>query len=163
MSDRTAVMTDNQSNTYLRDAVMTATPEQLQLMLYDGAIRFSMQARDALERRDFESSYDRLTRAQQIVLEMLNGLDYDVNRELCERVASICNFLYRKLVDACVERSTEHIDDALKVLRIERETWQLLVDKLKRARESGKLVEVAPDAEGETVEPAETPTISVQG
>ena len=158
-------MTDNQPNTYLRDAVMTATPEQLQLMLYDGAIRFSMQARDAIERKDFETSYERLARAQQIILEMLNGLDYDVNRELCERVASIYNFLYRKLVDACVQRSTEYIDDALKVLRIERETWQLLVDKLKRARESGELVELgpAPDAGSETTEPTETPTISVEG
>jgi len=156
-------MADNQTNTYLRDAVMTATPEQLQLMLYDGAIRFSMQARDALERKDYETSYERLTRAQHIILEMLNGLNYDVNRELCERVASIYNFLYRKLVDACVERTVEHIDDALKVLRIERETWQILVDKLKRARESGELTEEAPTPVAPDAESDDTPTLSVEG
>ncbi len=163
MSDRTAGMSDNQSNTYLRDAVLTATPEQLQLMLYDGAIRFSMQARDAIEAKDYETSYDRLTRAQHIILEMLNGLDHDVNPDLCERVASIYNFLYRKLVDSAVERKVEHIDDALKVLRVERETWQILVDKLKRARESGELVEAAPDTHSEQAPPDETPTLSVEG
>lgn len=135
LSDRTPGMTDNQNNTYLRDAVLTATPEKLQLMLYDGAIRFSTQAREAIERKDYEESYHKLTRAQHIILEMLNGLDYSVNKELCERVASIYNFLYRKLVDACVSRDVSDIDDALKVLRIERETWQILVDKLQNSRE----------------------------
>ena len=61
---------------------------------------------------------------------MLNGLNYDVSRELCERVASIYLFLHRKLVDANVNRDVTAIDDALKVLRIERETWQILVDKV---------------------------------
>ncbi len=156
-------MPENQSNTYLRDAVLTATPEQLQLILYDGAIRFSMQARDAIERKDYETSYDRLTRAQHIILEMLNGLDHDVNPDLCDRVASIYNFLYRKLVDASVERNLEHIDDALKVLRIERETWQMLVDKLNRAREAGELEETPSDADSEQAPPHETPKLSVEG
>ena len=109
-------------NPYLRDAVLTASPEQLQLMLYDGAIRYANQARDALTEKDFATSFDRLTRAQNIILEMQNGLNYDANRELCERVASIYGFLYRKLVDANVQRDVSHIDDALKILRIERET-----------------------------------------
>ena len=115
---------------------MTATPEQLQLMLYDGCIRFTQQARAAIESRDYETSYEKLTRAQHIILEMQNGLNYDVNRELCERIASIYNFLYRKLVDACVQRDVQAIDDALKVLRIERQTWQILVNKVNKARDS---------------------------
>jgi len=121
-------------NPYLRDAVMTATPEQLQLMLYDGAIRLAMQARDAIERKDYETSFTKLSRAQHIVLEMQSGLNYEVNRPLCERMAAIYNFLYRKLIDANVGRSVSDIDDALKVLRVERETWQILVDKVNKLR-----------------------------
>lgn len=123
------------SNPYLRDAVLTATPEQLHLMLYDGAIRNATQAREAILRKDYETSYEKLTRAQHIMLEMQNGLNFDVNRELCERVAAIYGFLYHKLVDANVHRRVEDIDDALKVLRIERETWQILVDKVNRIRQ----------------------------
>lgn len=125
-------MTSATDNPYLRDAVMTATPEQLQLMLYDGCIRFAIQARDALERKDLEASYEKLTRAQHIILEMQNGLNYEVNPELCRRVASIYGFLYRKLVDACVQRDISAIDDTLRVLRIERETWQMLVEKVSK-------------------------------
>ena len=123
------------SNPYLRDAVLTATPEQLHLMLYDGAIRNATQAREAILRKDYETSYEKLTRAQHILLEMQNGLNFDVNRELCDRVAAIYGFLYHKLVDANVHRRVEDIDDALKVLRIERETWQILVDKVNRIRQ----------------------------
>lgn len=122
-------------NAYLRNAVMTATPEQLQLMLYDGAIRNATLAREAIVNKDFETSFDRLTRAQNILNEMQSGLNYEVNRELCQRVASIYNFIFRKLVDANVHRDTQAIDDALKVLRVERETWQLLVDKVNRIRD----------------------------
>lgn len=122
-------------NPYLRDAVMTATPEQLQLMLYDGAIRFATQGRAALLKKDYATSHEKLTRAQNIISEMQAGLNYDVNRELCERVASIYNFLFRKLVDANVQRDPAAVDDALKVLRIERETWQILVDKVNKVRD----------------------------
>ncbi len=127
-------MAAEETNPYLRDSVLTATPEQLQLMLYDGAIRYSLQARDAVERKDYETSYEKLMRAQHIVLEMQSGLKFDVNPPLCERVASIYNFLYRTLVNACTNRDVKAVDDAVRVLRIERETWQLLVDKVNKAR-----------------------------
>ena len=129
-------MTAATPNPYLRDAVMTANPEQLQLMLYDGAIRFALQARDAIEKKDFENMYLRLTRSQNIVLEMLNGLNRDTNPGLCGRMAAIYNFIYRKLVDACVHRRVEEIDDAVRLLRMERETWQLLVNKILQTRQA---------------------------
>jgi flagellar protein FliS len=133
MTDSIGAMGEFFDNPYLRDAVLTASPEQLQLMLYDGCLRFSLQARDAIEQKDYERAYEKLTRAQHIVLEMQSGLNYEVNRALCERVASVYSFLYNKLVDACVNRDVSMIDDAVKVLRIERETWQILVDKVSKA------------------------------
>lgn len=121
-------------NSYLRDAVMTATPEQLQLMLYDGAIRFARQGRDALVARDFETSYDKLSRAQAIIIEMEAGLRHEVNPELCGRMAAIYGFLYRRLVEASIQKDPVAIDDALKILEIERETWVLLIEKVNATR-----------------------------
>ncbi len=115
---------------YLRDAVMTASPEQLQLMLYDGAIRFARQGRDALEAGDFETAFERLTRAQKIVLEMQQGLNHEVDRELCERMSGLYMFAYRKLVDACCKHQVSDVDEALRVLEYERQTWVMLMDKL---------------------------------
>jgi flagellar protein FliS len=136
-------MSTAQQNPYLRDAVLTASPEQLQLMLYDGAIRFCHQAKDALSRKDYETSFERLTRAQNIILEMQSGLRPEVNRELCQRMSAIYNFLYRKLIDANVKRSAGEIDDALRVLEVERETWQILVNKVNQVRQSNQEAAVA--------------------
>ena len=132
-------MTAAAENPYLRDAILTATPEQLQLMLYDGAIRCCLQARDAIEKKEWETSFNKLSRAQNIIQEMHSALNHEVNRELCERVAAVYNFLYRKLVDASIHRDASAVDDAVKVLRIERETWQILVDKVRAMRDSGEL------------------------
>ena len=62
------------------------------------------------------------------------GLRREVNPELCDRMAAIYGFLYRELVEASVNKETAAVDDALKVLRLERETWALLLDKINSAR-----------------------------
>lgn len=148
MTDSTGDMGNTKANPYLRDAVMTASQEQLHLMLYDGAIRFALQGREAIERKNYETSYERLTRAQHIMLEMQNGLNPEVNRELCERMASIYSFIYRKLVDGCVNRDVEAVEDAVKVLRIERETWQILVDKVSKVHDQTDELQTTSAAEG---------------
>ncbi|MFQ5589642.1 MAG: flagellar export chaperone FliS [Phycisphaerae bacterium] len=129
-------MSEPTENPYLRDAVLTATPEQLQLMLYDGAIRYGRQARDALLAKDYETSYDRLTRAQNIIAEMQVGLNHEANPALCAQVASVYGFLFRKFLDANVKHDVQAVDDALKVLCIERETWRIVVDKVSKVRQT---------------------------
>lgn len=119
---------------YLRNAVLTASPEQLHMMLIDGAIRFGLQAKDALAEKDYEASYDKLSRAQAIIMEMQAGLRSEVQPELCDRMRGIYNFLYRSLVQASMHKDIERIDDALRVLRIHRKTWELLIEKVSAAR-----------------------------
>ncbi|NOT00682.1 MAG: flagellar export chaperone FliS [Phycisphaerales bacterium] len=137
-------MTPAPNNSYLRNTVLQATPERLQLMLYDGAIRFATQGREAVERRDFEQIYEKLSRAQRIVLEMQAGLRHEINPELCGRMSALYNFIHHKLVNGSMNRSVADIDDALHILKLERETWSMLVDKLARERTEvdGALCEV---------------------
>ena len=115
---------------------MSAPPQKLQLMLYDGAIRFCRQAQDAIKNKDIEGSYNLLTRAQNIVLEMQNGLRPEVDPVLCGRMAALYNFVYRRLVDANVNKDLEALNEALGVLEYQRETWALLLEKL--VEEQGK-------------------------
>jgi flagellar protein FliS len=147
-------MTDSTNNPYLRDAVLTAPPEQLQMMLYDGAIRFATQGRDAIVGEDHQKAYDALTRAQKIMLELINGLREEVDPPLVKQVSSIYMFIYRKLVEANVNKDVAVLDDALKLLRYQRETWSLLLDKL-RADQAESVSEASPP-------PAETPQSSSQ-
>jgi flagellar secretion chaperone FliS len=134
---------------YLRTQVLTATPEQLQMMLYDGAIRFAEQARPALAARNWEASYNAISRAQKIITELTSSLRHDIAPELCGRLASIYNFIYRKLVEANVEHKTEALDEAIKILKFQRETWEMLLKQLgrqKAADAARKLDVPAPDA-----------------
>lgn len=126
-------------NPYLRTRIMTASAEELRLMLYDGAIRFCNQARTALQNNDLENLYNGLTRAQKIVLELSTSLNHQVLPELCSRLSSLYTYIYRLLVDASMQRKQEPIDEAIRLLQYERETWQMLMEKL--ADESGRPVD----------------------
>src|SRR5437762_8720929 len=97
-------MNPQAAQSYLRTRVLTATPEQLQMMLYDGAIRFSEQARAALGKRDYETNYQMIARVQKIVAELISALKPDVAPDLCARLAALYNFVYRRLTDASVRR-----------------------------------------------------------
>jgi len=113
---------------------MTAPPEKLQLMLYEGAMRFAGQAKERILEKRYDQSCDLLLRAQDIMLELMCGLRHDLNGDLCGKMKAIYSFIYRKLVDANVNRDTAAIDDAVKVLTIQRDIWLELMDKLARER-----------------------------
>ncbi len=122
----------NRSLEYLKNAVLTAAPEQLQLMLYDGAIRFAARGLEAIAAKDREAAFVALERAQLIVLEMSNGIRREVNPAVADRVSAIYSYIYRRLVDANVGQDVQAVEDALRILRYERETWLLLVEKLQK-------------------------------
>lgn len=119
---------------YLRTKVFTATPEQLQLMLYDGAIRFAEQGKAALVQKNYEVSYNALSRAQKIITELQCGLKHDLAPELCGKLAALYNFVFRKLMEANIQHHVEAVDEALSILRYQRETWVLLLDQLGKAK-----------------------------
>lgn len=119
-------------NPYLKTKVMTASPEELRLMLYDGALKFCRQARDAVENAEIENTHDNLVRAQKIVMELSNSLRHDMAPELCERLSALYNFIYRRLVDANINKDTAAIDEAVELIEYERETWQMLIAKVKQ-------------------------------
>jgi flagellar protein FliS len=123
-------MTQAGPNPYLRTKILTASPEELRLILYEGAIRFCNQARTALDAKDWEASYNALMRAQKIVLELSTSLNHKVAPELCARLSALYTYIYRRLVDANVQHSIAAVDEAVKLLAYERETWQLLMAKL---------------------------------
>src|SRR5437762_1026359 len=144
---------------YLRTKVLTATPEQLQLMLYDGAIRFGEQARVALEKKRYDESYVLITRVQKIITELSCALKHDLYPELCGKLAALYNFAYRKLVEANIDHELKSLDEALNVLRFQRETWSMLLlelGKAKAAAAASKLEMPSPDERMEA-------TISMQG
>jgi flagellar protein FliS len=117
---------------YLRSRVMSATSEQLHLMLIEGAIRFATQGKEALEAKNYEGLFNALDRAQRIVVELTTGLNREVNPQLVEQFLALYNFIYGRLVQASLHRDAKALDEALEILRSQRETWQIIVDKIQK-------------------------------
>ena len=140
------------AQTYLRTKVMTATPEQLQMMLYDGAIRFGEQARVALLDRNYEKSYAMISRVQRIITEMSASLKHDVYPELCGKLASLYNYVYRKLIEANIQHDLPALDEALELMRYQRETWAMLLDQLGKSKAAAAATRINMPAPDERME-----------
>lgn len=151
---------------YLKAAVLTASQEQLHLMLLDGAIRFVTTAREAIEAKQIEAAYNALDRAQRIIQELDGGMRREANPELVDRTRSLYAFIFRRLIDAGITRDLKAVDDALKILRAQRETWTLLMEKI--ATISARSGMEKPAAASATSRPGATDegprtTISIEG
>ena len=132
------------SQAYLRTKVLTASPAELRLMLIDGAIRFTEQARRGYETRDLEAAYDGTTKAQAILLELMNALRPDQAPELCARLSGLYTFLYRTLVESSMSRDPVALEEVLTLLRFERETWTMCMDELSRENRESSAMSSAP-------------------
>lgn len=119
-------------NSYLRTQVMTASPQELRMMLFEGAVRFCRQARQAITAADIEGSYNALTRAQKIVLELSTSLNHDIAPELCDKLSALYTYIYRLLVDATMNRDATKLDEAIKLLEYELETWRMLMEQMEQ-------------------------------
>jgi flagellar protein FliS len=120
---------------YLRTRVLSATPEELRLMLLEGAIKYCRQGRAGLEKKDFEASYNGLSSCRNIVMELLTTIRSEPNPQLAESVKSLYTYMYTLLVEGGHEKDLTKLDTVIELLEYERETWVLLMQKI--AEEKG--------------------------
>ena len=108
---------------YRASSVMTASPGQLVVMLYDGAGRFLRQAELAAEEGAWHHAFDRLDKADAIVDELLVTLDKEQGGELAERLAGIYVFCKRLTIEARLEREPAKVRKAASLLSDLRDAW----------------------------------------
>ena len=122
---------------YLEAEIMTATPQKLQVMLIEAAMRLIKRARGHWHAEEDEKAPAALGRAQRVPTELLCGLNREVEPELTKKVAAVYLFVFRILVDANLTGDQRKLDDALRVLEIERETWREVCRELGISKEAG--------------------------
>ena len=125
-------MTQPSPRRYLETQILTASRERLLLMLYDGAIRFAEQGRDALAAKELEKAHESLVKVQRIVVELWCALNPSVDPELSKTLGGLYAFLYLRLVHANVHRDLHAADEAIGVLRRLREAWGEAVAAVKQ-------------------------------
>lgn len=124
-------MTDQSgANAYLRTKVLSASPEELRMMLLDASVRYARQAAEALKSQEHEAIFEGFTKCRDVVLELLNGIRDEPDAALAERVRSLYVWLYKELVEASMHRDAARLDAIIKILEYERETWDMLMKQL---------------------------------
>jgi flagellar protein FliS len=117
---------------YTASSVMTASPERLVVMLYDGAIRFLRQAATAMRASDLQQARNRLGRAEAIIDELNMALDMSQG-ELPEQLRAIYLFCKRYLIEATLRRDPDRIERVVSLLAELRESWDAIAAESIRA------------------------------
>ncbi len=115
-------MDSNAINAYQRNAIMTASPAELTLMLYEGAIKFCNIGIMAIEKKEIEKANTNLKKAQNIISELRASLDRKY--PVWEDFERVYDYIYRRLVEGNMKKDAEIIEDALKYIREMRDTWK---------------------------------------
>jgi flagellar protein FliS len=110
-------------STYRQTQVQSRTPLELVVMLYDGALKFLNQARDAIERDDIPARRDASTRALAIISELQSTLNMEQGGALAERLDALYGYVNACILQAAAENAVAPLDSATRVLAILRESW----------------------------------------
>lgn len=120
-------MMPNPYQQYQTTQIQTASTGDLILLLYDGAIRFLGRALVALEERRFDAASADIVRGQDIVLELIAGLDFERGGDLAVNLRELYLFLYQTLLAANLKKDGEKIRTVIRLLDNVREAWRTVI------------------------------------
>ncbi|MCI5566731.1 MAG: flagellar export chaperone FliS [Veillonellaceae bacterium] len=114
---------------YKRQQVLTATPEGLTLMLYNGCLKFMKEGIEAIEKKDYEAANTNLQKAERIITEfrVTLNMDYDISHQLMP----LYNYAYDCLVEGNMKSSVDKVNEAKDIISGLRDAW---AQAMKKAR-----------------------------
>jgi flagellar protein FliS len=115
-------MAMNAATAYKDSKILTASPAELTLMLYDGAIKFCNIALLSMEKKDYSKAHTNIIKAERIITEFRATLDFKY--PVAKNFDDVYELIYNKLVDANIKKSSEVLEEALGYIREMRDTWK---------------------------------------
>lgn len=117
----------NPAQLYKKAAAFSASPGQLVLMLYDGALRFCRQALEGLDEPDFirsqEITHNNIVRAQAILTELQATLNFEKGEELAQTLFRLYDYMQTELLKANRDRAKEPLNNVIRFLGEIRDSW----------------------------------------
>ena len=107
---------------YTRNKIMTATPAELTLMLYEGAIKFCNIAIVAIEQKDRDKMFNNILKVEDIITEFQVTLNFDY--PVANDFNNVYNYLQRRLREANMTQDKEILEEVNTHLRTMRDTWK---------------------------------------
>ena len=124
----------NPYQAYQSNAVTTASPGELTLMLYNGCLRFMKAARMAMENKEIEKKNENLIKAQNIISEL--RLTLNMEMEVSKNMMAMYDYILRRLIEANMKNDTAILDEAEELVTGFRDTWKQAI-QLNRQRQFG--------------------------
>lgn len=112
---------------YQTNGIMTATPGELTLMLYNGAIKFCNITIEALENNNLQKANESNQRVQDIITELQATLD--TKYEIGKQMDQLYNFILELLVEGNIHKDRQKIVDAQELIREFRDMWKEVIKK----------------------------------
>ena len=122
---------NNAYETYQKQKILTASPAELTLMLYEGAIKFLNIAIMGIEKNDVEKAHNNIQKAQRIIDEFRATLDFKY--PVAKEFDKVYEYIQYRLVWANVKKDVEIIEECLGHLRGMRDTWKEVMKASKMA------------------------------
>ncbi len=117
-------------NAYQQNKIATATPAELTLMLYEGAIKFCNIAIMGIEQNDIEKTHNNIRRVEEIIVEFRTTLNFKY--EVAKDFDNVYQYLYDRLVEANIKKDKEILEEVLGHLRGMRDTWKEVMVRAKQ-------------------------------
>lgn len=121
----------NAAAKYQNNKIMTATPADLTLMLYEGAIKFCNIAITSIEEQDITKAHINIIKAQKIITELRTTLNFKY--PVAKDFDIVYDYVYRRLVEANIKKEKDIIEEVLEHVRGMRDTWKEVM-KLGKAK-----------------------------
>ena len=112
----------NPYQTYQQNSVMTASPQELTLMLYNGCLKFIKLAKRAMAEGKFEEKNINLIKAQNIIQEMQITLNREI--EVADGMSQLYEYIYNRLIEANMKNDAEILEEAEGQVTELRDTWK---------------------------------------
>ncbi|MFZ2448697.1 MAG: flagellar export chaperone FliS [Syntrophobacteraceae bacterium] len=111
-------------NTYHKTAIETAEPLQLVVLCYDAAIRDLTEAKALHDKGGMDEAYVKIRHAQDIITELLVGLDYERGGDIARNLNRLYNFILRQLIGINSRQDTSIYGHLIKILSELRGAWE---------------------------------------
>ncbi|MCR5390777.1 MAG: flagellar export chaperone FliS [Lachnospiraceae bacterium] len=129
-------MTKNPYVQYKNNAIATATPAELTLMLYEGAIKFGNIAIKAIEEGDIQKAHTNIMKVQRIITEFRNTLDFKY--PVAKDFDRVYEYLERRLVEANVSKDKEIMEEMVMHIRSMRDNWKEVMKRAKQPQSAAE-------------------------
>ncbi len=113
---------------YQKTQVVTASREKILLMLYEGAIRFTKQARVAMLEKKIADKGKAISKATAILSELMATLDFKVGGQLAQDLENLYIFMIDKLIEANIHNKVECLDDVERLLNTLYSAWKDVIE-----------------------------------